>query len=103
VIHVLSDKIPRLSVIPPSAIPPTITASVIVVVPTIVSPFSSILPNIPAFAGDGSAVSSYFAATSAPTNITTQFVPSCRKLLAIPAEITSSIAPIRGRRRGKGQ
>jgi hypothetical protein len=42
-------------------------------VPTIVSPLSSILPNIPAFAGDGSAVSSYFPATSAPTNITTQF------------------------------
>ena len=60
-IHVLSDKIPRLSVIPPSAIPATITASVIVVMPTIVSPLSSILPNIPAFAGDGSAVSSYFA------------------------------------------
>ena len=30
---------------------------------------------IMAFAGDGSAVSSYFPATSAPTNITTQFAP----------------------------
>jgi hypothetical protein len=72
-------------------------------VPTIVSPLSSILPKIPAFAGNRSAVSSYFRATSAPADVIMQFAPSCRKLLSITMEIISSMPPIRGRRRGKGQ
>jgi hypothetical protein len=39
-------------------------------VPTIVSPLSSILPKIPAFAGNRSAVSSYFRAASEETIFT---------------------------------
>jgi len=49
----------------------------VIVIATIVSPVSSIPPNIPAFTLDSGAVSSYFRAAGATTNIITQLAPSC--------------------------